>query len=91
MPRPRVKYNTHIPNIDAPNSDTHLWRIQYEYTQKQCMGVAIEGIDIWYVGIIVLQRQKVMDLKRWQHVVYTRVFWRYLSYFFQFPSISPMF
>ena len=27
-------------------------RIQYEYTQKQYLGVAIEGMDIWYMGII---------------------------------------
>ena len=27
-------------------------RIQYEYTQKQCVGVAIEGMDIWYMGLI---------------------------------------
>ena len=42
----------HIPNIHALNSDTHTLRIQYEYTQKQCVGVAIEGIDIWYMGLI---------------------------------------
>ena len=42
----------HIPNIDALNSDTHTLRFQYEYTQKQCVGVAIEGRDIWYMGII---------------------------------------
>ena len=41
----------HIPNIHALNSDTHTLRIQYEYTQKQCVGVAIEGMDIWYMGI----------------------------------------
>ena len=42
----------HIPNIDALISDIHTLRIQYEYTQmytqKQCVGVAIEGIDIWW-------------------------------------------
>ena len=43
----------HIPNIYALNSDTHTLRIQYEYTQKQCVGVAIEGMDIWYMGLIV--------------------------------------
>ena len=41
-----------IPNIDDLISDTHTLRIQYEYTQKQCVGVAIEGTDIWYMGII---------------------------------------
>ena len=43
----------HIPNIHALNSDTHTLRIQYEYTQKQCVGVAIEGMDIWYMGLII--------------------------------------
>ena len=41
-----------MPNIHALNSDTHTLRIQYEYTQKQCVGVAIEGMDIWYMGLI---------------------------------------
>ena len=45
-------HNAYIPNIDALNSDTHTLRIQYEYTQKQCVCVAIEVIDIWYMGII---------------------------------------
>ena len=43
----------HIPNIHALNSDTHALRIQYEYTTKQCVGVAIEGMDIWYMGLII--------------------------------------
>ena len=43
----------HIPNIPTLNSDTHAFRIQYEYTQKQCVGVAIEGIDIWYMDLIL--------------------------------------
>ena len=33
----------HIPNIDYLISDTRTLRIQYEYTQKQCVGVAVEG------------------------------------------------
>ena len=41
----------HIPNIDALKSDANTLRIQYEYTQKQCVGVAFEGIDIWYMGV----------------------------------------
>ena len=41
------------PNIDALNSDTHTLRIQYEYTQKQCAGVAIEGMDICYMRLII--------------------------------------
>ena len=36
----------HKPNIHALNSDTHTLRIQYEYTKKQCVGVAIEAMDI---------------------------------------------
>ena len=40
-----------IPNIDDLISDTHKLRIQYEYTHKQCVDVAIEGMDIWYMGI----------------------------------------
>ena len=46
-------YSPHIPNIDALTSDTHTLRIQYEYTQKQCVGVAIEGMDILYMGLIL--------------------------------------
>ena len=42
----------HIPNIHALKSDTHTLRIEYEYTKKQCVGVAIEGMDIWYMGLI---------------------------------------
>ena len=45
-------YKAIIPNINALNSDTHTLRIQY--TQKQCVGVAIEGMDIWYLGLIIL-------------------------------------
>ena len=45
------KGNAHISNIDALKSATHTLRIQFEYTQKQCVGVAIEGKDIWYMGI----------------------------------------
>ena len=47
-----VLFKAYIPNIHALNSDTHTLRIQYEYTQKQSVGVAIEGIDIWYTGLI---------------------------------------
>ena len=39
-------YKAHIPNIHALNSDTHTFKIQFEYTQKQCVGVAIDGMDI---------------------------------------------
>ena len=47
-----ISYKAHIPNIHALNSDTHTLRIQYEYTQKQYVGVAIEGMDICYMGLI---------------------------------------
>ena len=43
-------YNPHIPNIDGLISDTNTLRIQYERIQKQYVGVAIEGIDIWYMA-----------------------------------------
>ena len=55
-----VIYKAHIPNIIALNSDTHTLRTQYEYTQKQCVGVAIEGMDIWYMGITTYElHQKI--------------------------------
>ena len=44
----------YILNIHALNSDAHTLRIQYEFTQKQCVGVAIEGMDIWYMGLTSL-------------------------------------
>ena len=40
-----ANYNPHIQNIDALNTDTHTLRIQSEYTQKQCVGVAIDGME----------------------------------------------
>ena len=46
-------YKAHLPNIHALNSDTHTLRIQYEYAQKQYVGVAIEGVDIWYMAHII--------------------------------------
>ena len=30
-------------------------RIHYEYTQKQCLGVAIEGMDIRYMGLTAIE------------------------------------
>ena len=44
--------NPDIPNIDAISGALFTLRIQYEYTQKQCVGVAIEGMDIWYMSLI---------------------------------------
>ena len=52
-----ISYKAHIPNIHALNSDTYTLRIQYEYTQKQCVGVDIEGIDIWYMGLIPIDSE----------------------------------
>ena len=43
-------FNPHKPNIDALVSDTHTLKIQYEYTEKQCVGAAIEGMDICYMA-----------------------------------------
>ena len=44
-------YNDRIPNIYALSSDTNILRIQYEYNQKQCVGVAIKGMDIRYMVV----------------------------------------
>ena len=54
----------HIPNIHALNSDTHTLRIQYEYTvySKTMMGVAIEGMDIWYMAHIIWALEKNVGL-----------------------------
>ena len=38
-------------NIDITGALLTM-RIQYEYTQKQFSGVAFEGMDIWYMGLI---------------------------------------
>ena len=48
---PNATVKANIPNIHALNSVFHTLRIQYKYTQKQCVGVAIEGMDIWYMGL----------------------------------------
>ena len=44
----QVTYKAHISNIHALNSDTNTLRIQYKYTQRQCVGVAIAGMDLVY-------------------------------------------
>ena len=36
------KYKAYTPNIHALNSDNHKLRIQYEYTQKQCVGSQVK-------------------------------------------------
>ena len=55
-------YNPRMPNIDAVNSDTDTLRTRYEHTQKQCVGVAIEDIDIWYMGIITNNKITIHSL-----------------------------
>ena len=52
--------NPHIPNIDALNSDTHTLFFS-TILNSQCVGVAIEGIDIWYMGFICLRRNDDAD------------------------------
>ena len=46
------KYNNaHIPNIHALNSDTHTLFLSILILNSQNVGVAIEGIDIWYMVV----------------------------------------
>ena len=45
-----VGYKAHIPNIHALNSDTHTLFLSILILNSQCVGVAIEGNDIWYMG-----------------------------------------
>ena len=45
--------NPHITNIDAISGALFIMIIQYEYTQPQGDEDARDGIDIWYMGIIV--------------------------------------
>ena len=47
-----------------------MLRIQYEYTQKQCVGVAIEGMDIWYIGIMPSKNSPCEHLVRQLDCVY---------------------
>ena len=44
----------HIPNIQALNSDTQTLFSNILILNSQCVGVAIEGMDIWYMGLILL-------------------------------------
>ena len=44
----------HIPNIHALNSDTHTLFLSILILNSQCVGVAIEGMDIWYMGLITI-------------------------------------
>ena len=49
----RIYNNPHIPNINAISGALFTLRIQYEYTQIHCDEGARDGIDIWYMGIII--------------------------------------
>ena len=53
-------YKAHIPNIHALNSDTHTLFLSILTLNSQCVGVAIEGMDIWYMGITTYElHQKI--------------------------------
>ena len=43
-----------MPNIYALNSDTHTLFLSILILNSQCAGVAIEGMDIRYMGLTVL-------------------------------------
>ena len=45
-------YMGHIPNIHSLNRDTHTFLLSILILNSQCVGVAIEGMDIWYMGVI---------------------------------------
>ena len=47
------KCNAHIAKINTLNGDTNTLRIQYEYTQKQCMAhtVWVSLLRAWIFGI----------------------------------------
>ena len=45
----------HTPNNHALNSDTHTLFLSILILNSQCSGVAIEGMDIWYIGLLTPQ------------------------------------
>ena len=45
-------YNSHKPNIHDLNSDIHTLFLSILILNSQCVGVAIEGMDILYMGLI---------------------------------------
>ena len=47
-----MPYKAHIPNIQVLNSDTQTLFLSILILNSQCVGVAIEGNDIWYMGLI---------------------------------------
>ena len=48
-----LAYKAHIPNIHALNSDAHKLFLIILILNSHCVGVASEGMDIWYVGLNV--------------------------------------
>ena len=46
------KYKAHIPDIHALNGDTHTLFLSILIHYSQCVGVAIEGMDIWYIFMV---------------------------------------
>ena len=48
-----IDYNPYKPNIDAISVALFTLRIQYEYLQTQCNEGVRDGIDSWYMGIII--------------------------------------
>ena len=50
---PSNTYKAQIPNIHALNSDTHTLFLSILILNSQCVGVAIEGMDIWYMAHII--------------------------------------
>ena len=63
--------NTHIPNIHALNSDTHTLFLSILILSSQCVGVAIEGNDIWYMGLIYYV---------WLNVLFGNNFWNHHNF-----------
>ena len=43
----------HIPNIHTLNSDTHTLFLIILIVNSQYVDVAIEDMDIWYMGLII--------------------------------------
>ena len=50
----KPNYKAHIPNINALNSDTYTLFLSKLILNSQCVGVAIEVIDIWYMVVTSL-------------------------------------
>ena len=54
--------NSHLPNIDAISGALFTLRIQYGFTLTQCDEGAKDGIDIWFMGIILLRQDFSIQL-----------------------------